>query len=471
MLSSFFEGKVTKKGEPNISYWIKKIAVSFTANLLKTLLWLGGRLAVFSRRHLRRPLVGAGGFFVTFSLLPTYRVYLFLKRHLGKIYQPTGNKFWDIVTHRYIVHGVIILFGLLIVGNNIQARVSGFRNEDYGKKTMLYALVGGEETALIEESGQDIMAEPTADYLSEIGGVRSGASGLITNEPAEAPMVDSGILTQGGGALVKPDLSGMEEAGGARQVEEVYVVQPGETISSIAGKFGVSVYTILWENNLTERSYIRPGDKLVILPANGIKHKVARGEALDKIAAKYKIDKQIIVDYNDLIDESGLKIGQTLFIPGGKKLPTVVVPKAPSGSRAVQSYVGAVPGSAALSDTKLQWPTSVRKITQYFGWRHTGVDIADRNSPPVYAAEAGTVVRAQASGWNGGYGNNIIIDHGNGLQTLYGHMKTLFVSAGDKVSRGQTIGIMGNTGRSTGPHLHFEVRSNGARLNPLSYIR
>jgi len=128
------------------------------------------------------------------------------------------------------------------------------------------------------------------------------------------------------------------------------------------------------------------------------------------------------------------------------------------------------PSVAAPAGSGYLWPAGVRYISQYFGWRHTGLDIAGKIGTGLYASRAGTVTRSQC-GWNGGYGCYIIIDHGNGITTLYGHASRLYVSVGEYVSQGQTFAAMGSTGRSTGSHLHFEVRVNGARQNPLRYIR
>jgi murein DD-endopeptidase MepM/ murein hydrolase activator NlpD len=125
--------------------------------------------------------------------------------------------------------------------------------------------------------------------------------------------------------------------------------------------------------------------------------------------------------------------------------------------------------TAATSKVKLLWPTTQHSITQYYGWKHTGVDLDGDYTDAIYAAEDGTVVEA---GWNsGGYGLQVVIDHGNGFKTRYGHSSKLFVKVGDKVTRGETIAMVGTTGRSTGTHLHFEVYLNGKRTNPLAYIR
>lgn len=381
-----------------------------------------------------------------------------------KLSLPSGNAFWDVFGHRYAIHVVVIALGLLVVTNNLQARLAGFRDEDIGKQSILYTIVSGSEYTFVEETADERTVAAPAYWPGGTDGTAVSSSFGVGEE------IDTTSLTEGGAAIVKPELSPSDEDVTPRGTVETYVVQPGDTIGTIAERFGVSVTTILWENNLTERSYIRPGDKLTILPGTGISYKVKRGDTIAKVAKLYNVSVDDIILYNDLIDETAVSIGQTLFIPGGKKLAAPVA--APTVSSTVRSYVGSVPSSATpTSDTTLQWPTTARRITQYFSWRHTGVDIADRSSPPIFAAESGTVVRAERSGYNGGYGRMIIINHEGGLQTLYGHLNQLFVSVGDTVTRGQTIGIMGNTGRSTGPHLHFEVRSGGKRLNPLGYVR
>jgi murein DD-endopeptidase MepM/ murein hydrolase activator NlpD len=423
---------------------------------------------IFHNRILRRPLIKTGGAVVSLVIIPGYKVYLFAKKRLAVAYHPTGNKFWDIVTSRYIIHAIIIIIGLAVTGNNIRAQVVGFRDENYGHQTMLYALVGGDELGLTEETSDNTIDMPPVDYLDFQAGIKS-APAATTPEEAMIAIGDEAILTQGGSALIRPDISNMAEPTGTGRTErEAYIVQEGDTLASIAAKFGISVNTILWENNLTEKSYIRPGQQLTILPATGVNHKVKRGETLASIARQYGVEPAVIIVYNDLLDEDTMQIGQELFIPGGKKAPAYVKPPA---ARVVQSYVGSPPAGSIPSSTRLQWPTSGRAVTQYYSWRHTGLDIDGNLSSPIYAAEAGTVIRAQVSGYNGGYGENIIIDHGNGMQTLYGHLSKLFVGVGETVTRGQTIGMMGNTGRSTGSHLHFEVRVNGARLNSLTYIR
>lgn len=264
--------------------------------------------------------------------------------------------------------------------------------------------------------------------------------------------------------------SGNGEAA-ARQEIIYYTIQNGDTISTIARRFGLTVNTILWANNLTAFSLIRPGDRLAILPYSGVLHTVKKGDTLAKIAQKYDIELEKILSCNTL--GNSLSVGQKIVIPGAKKITETVAVRRPTNT----NYTGISviknliknPG-VKVSGNKMTWPTVGARITQYFSWRHNGVDIANKVGTPIYAADSGTVVIAQG-GYNGGYGNTIVIDHGGGKKTRYGHASKLFVRVGDEVEKGENIAAMGSTGRSTGPHLHFEVLINGVRYNPLNYIR
>ena len=241
-----------------------------------------------------------------------------------------------------------------------------------------------------------------------------------------------------------------------------YEVRSGDTLASIAGKFNIDVDTIKWENNLTSET-IKPGDVLRILPVSGIGHKVKAGESIYSIAKKYNVDAQAIVnfpfnEYEDT-DTFALAVGQTLIVPQG--VPPRAVPVArPAPQRA--TIIAGVPGSG-----RFIWPTS-GDISQYPVGYHMALDIANRSLPPVIASDTGTVSFSGCLNW--GYGCHVIIDHGNGFSTLYGHLSRIDVSAGQVVNQGQTIGRLGSTGRSTGPHLHFEIRSGGALQNPLGYL-
>lgn len=255
-----------------------------------------------------------------------------------------------------------------------------------------------------------------------------------------------------------------EESVKARDQVQDYVVQSGDTLSSVAVKFDVSVDTIRWANNLTGTNpVLRPEQVLKIPPVTGVVHKVKRGETIYSIAKKYDTDPQNVVNYpfNDFVDLDtfALAIGQTLIVPDGimpeEARPAITRPPAPQ-------YL------AKGSTGKLLFPTS-GTISQQPVWYHMALDIANRAAPDVYAAESGQVVFATCQKF--GYGCHILVEHPDGLQTLYAHLSSFYVSGGGKVSRGQALGRMGSTGRSTGTHLHFEVRVGGRAVNPWGYVK
>ena len=248
-----------------------------------------------------------------------------------------------------------------------------------------------------------------------------------------------------------------------------HVVQEGETLSSIALKYGLQTSTITNENSLSERDVVRPGQRLRILPMDGVRHKVQRGETVYSLAKKYglgddDVAAQAIVafPFNTFADDStfALTTGQNLFIPGGtppRAAPRVIV-------RLTTPNAGAVSATG-----QFVWPAQ-GMITQGYFWYHKAFDIANRAGGRILAADSGKVVVA---GWvdNSGYGNRVMIDHGNGMVTLYAHLSVVRVQAGQTVNKGDVIGDMGSTGRSTGTHLHFEVRNGGSILNPAQFLR
>ena len=247
----------------------------------------------------------------------------------------------------------------------------------------------------------------------------------------------------------------------------IYKVQTGDTVSVIAQKFGVSTDTIRWANNLKTLKSIKTGQELKILPVTGIAHKVKRGETVWSIAKRYSTGSQGIVDFpfNTFVDDEKftLAVGQLLIVPDG------VMPKVKPWQPKV--YIAQkTPNAGTVTATGIfVWPTSGR-ITQRYHWYHRAIDIANRAAPSILAADSGRIIVA---GWPGGwgYGNRIIIDHGNGFRTLYAHLSRIYVKVGQTVKRGDLIGQMGSTGRSTGTHLHFEIRKNGRKMNPLNYLK
>ncbi len=234
----------------------------------------------------------------------------------------------------------------------------------------------------------------------------------------------------------------------------VYIVREGDTVQSIAKMFNVSPNTIIWANDLRRKS-IKQGDTLVILPIDGIRHTVKKGDTLKSIARLYKADVADIELFNGLIEDSILAIGDTLIVPEGeiiepieKKAPAKASPSKAKSAVFTGYYIRPLLGGIR---------------TQGIHGKNA-VDIAAAIGTPVRASAQGTVILAKVGSWNGGYGNYIVLQHPNGTQTLYGHLSAVYVSPGQSVEQGATIGAVGNSGRSSGPHLHFEIR-NGPR-NP-----
>ncbi len=240
-----------------------------------------------------------------------------------------------------------------------------------------------------------------------------------------------------------------------------HTVVAGDTLYGIAKKYGVSAETIMFANGLEKNpDLLRLGQKLTILPVSGILHTVAQKDTLNKIAKAYKVKPEVIVNYplNHLDAKNPqIAVGQKLIVPGGiKEIPQVAT-----------VYRGTAPRGAQTGSGRLIWPTQ-GMLTQAFKPLHKALDLARAIGTPIKAADNGYVVIA---GWsNAGYGNYIVVDHGNGLQTLYGHLSRIFVKPGDVVTRGAVIGNMGTSGNSTGPHLHFEVIKRGVRVNPRGYL-
>lgn len=249
----------------------------------------------------------------------------------------------------------------------------------------------------------------------------------------------------------------------------VYTVKKGDTLSEIAELFDVSVNTIRWENNISGQS-ISVGQKLNILPVTGVRHTVKSGDTVSKIADKYEAEAEDIFVFNDISKDSKLKQGDILFVPNGviNQVVTKSSPsKASSGSRVV--------------NVKVQGGYYVRPvsgiITSPYGARksgyHYGVDIGNKIGTPVVAAASGVVTKVVSGcregvvSCGGRYGNYIVIEHSNGTKTIYAHLNTVDVSVGDNVSQGEKIGGLGNTGRSSGPHLHFEIENaSGSKMRP-----
>jgi murein DD-endopeptidase MepM/ murein hydrolase activator NlpD len=265
-----------------------------------------------------------------------------------------------------------------------------------------------------------------------------------------------------------------------------YTVELGDNLFAIAEKFGLKPETILWGNFTILKDnpeILQPKQVLYILPVDGTYYQWQEGDNLDSVAAFFKVKAEDILNYpgNDIDlttiakGEAEIKLGTWVIIPGGKRALKDWGPPAISRSNpAVARYYG--PGSCgaiyegAIGTGSFVWPTTEHLISGYtFSAIHPAIDIGGQIGNAVYAADSGVVVYA---GWsNYGFGNLIVIDHGNGWQTAYAHLSAFNVSCGQSVSRGIMIGALGSTGNSTGPHLHFEMSINGAKVNPLDYVQ
>jgi murein DD-endopeptidase MepM/ murein hydrolase activator NlpD len=255
-----------------------------------------------------------------------------------------------------------------------------------------------------------------------------------------------------------------------------YSVQSGDTVSGIADQFDVSPDSVLWANPKLEDNpdMLSIGQVINIPPVTGVLYTVASGDTVQKIADKFKSTKMPPSKLVDNIEnfefnqqqhelkapDFALTIGQFLMVPDGFK---------PYIPRVVNAYSGPIPATAARGTGNFGWPVSGR-ITQKFWTRHPGIDVGAPKGTPIYASDSGYIVFA---GWDNervSYGFMILINHGNGYVTRYGHLSSFNVEVGDSVKKGQLIGRVGSTGNSTGPHLHFEVIKDGVRRNPFIYL-
>ena len=287
------------------------------------------------------------------------------------------------------------------------------------------------------------------------------------------------FVSSKGDIVPQPVIVSIARPSSKRTTVVTYTVKPGDTLSSIGRQFGVTVDTIRYANNLTNIGYLKTGQKLEIPPVNGVVYKVKSGDTIASIAKKFKVSEQAIADFNYLAKPFTLKEGQELILPDASipaPVRTYVAVKSPTGVPSSVSPSGVYSGSAytyipyASKGRKgtgsFRWPTNSRTITQYFSWYHPALDIAIYS--PIYASDSGVVIRS--GWWSGGYGLAIQIDHRNGYVTTYAHMSKLNVSVGQEVEKGQIIGLMGSTGRSTGTHVHFTIQYQGRFMNPLDFF-
>ncbi len=320
---------------------------------------------------------------------------------------------------------------------------------------------------------------PTAD---------PGAIAAALDVPVAVALAEGAIARQVDPLTIIPERS--------RSTVITYTVKKNDNLQSIAGRFGLSENTIIWSNDRFYVNAMRIGLELNILPVDGVYHRVREPQTIADIASEYAVDPYHIIDseYNTLfgaVPHTVLPEGLWVVVPGGTGStepiywdPGIVMARVTTdGSNPVGTGVNAGtdvasfavgdPGSCGRQvvsggSSPVGAPIWARyKITQDYSWNHGGIDLAVPPGTPVYAAGGGTVIFSGWSTW--GYGYTVVIAHG-GTLSLYGHLNGAFVSCGQTVTAGQNIAVTGNSGRSSGPHLHFEIRgSGGAPVNPWNY--
>ncbi len=303
-------------------------------------------------------------------------------------------------------------------------------------------------------------AGPSRSTFRAETGTPSEAAGEPADTAADdrADSVSSGAA---GGAAGASPAGATATAGGTQPATRpeivVHVVAAGESVSGIAALYGVQPSTVAASAGLANPNRIYPGQKLVFPSVDGVLHRVRPGETLSGIGRTYQVSPDIIAKANGITNPAALQADQILIVPGGRP-PRATVASVPSGS------------TPAAGGGTLAWPLR-GPITSPFGPRwgrtHKGIDIGAQYGAIIRAAAAGKV---SFVGWYGLYGRCVIIDHGGGLTTLYGHASTILVSTGHRVAQGDAIAKVGTSGNSTGPHLHFEVRSAGKAQDPLLYL-
>ena len=416
---------------------------------------------------------------LSYIFVPIYRVGFASRRQITHWYRPAKSRLMFFVTNKAMMH--IAIIGVVIGTASINLGMDTVRAEtlDSFNRSLAYAVVTQEESPLVEEYADmdpSALRGDSVSYLSEASltpafGAIDGQDSLLRNTASLA----------GGGAFSMPIIADSGASVAPRDGIETYIVAPGDTISTIAVRFGISLNTVLWANNLSVRSVLKLGQELSILPVSGMMHTVKNGDTLLKIASTYSSDFTNILSANKLADASAITLGQKLLIPGG----TPPAPAPIKRSTAVASIFSPAPkktGSSLSSGSRMIWPSDGKAIVRGLSWFHAGVDIDcnghanGTSTDDNYAAADGIVTFAgpRYQGPSGGYGNLVIIDHGNGLSTRYGHNYSIYVKAGQQVTAGTPVARCGSTGNSSGTHLHFEViGSKGSKdyRNPLEYIR
>lgn len=449
--------------------------------LSQRVLWLVG--------HIARPVLWICKRAIWPPFVWAYK-HLVLINERWKIFSHSSHRILSVVTHRVTVKaGVLLICAGIVTANVVVANQPRRGAGQFAQGTMVNRVVF-RDVDIVVTAEQITKAQPQWWQDGSLIKEPLPTDAIIVEE--ETSIIENAVT---GIALVPPSKIG-KTAHTRTEIEE-YIVQHGDTAGTIAAKFNLRMQTILDANDLDNPDVVSPGDTLKILPIDGVKHKWKKKDTLAKLAKRYKADIEDILEFNNIETLKDIEVGQVIIVPDGRipvpkpePLPVVAPTVTPSytevaSTQAVTPTVYEpvyepveeavhVDEAAAIAEVvptqdasgNLIWPTTTDRISQGYGYGHTGIDVDGEFGDPTYATDNGTIVSA---GWAGAYGNMVVVDHGNGLVTRYAHLQTLDVAPGQNVAQGQNLGEQGSTGNSSGSHLHYEVMENGQFVNPYEY--
>jgi len=405
-------------------------------------------------------------------IVPSYKFFSFLTKKINKylIHNPylTKQQSQKNLLYNSPAHLVILIITIVVISTNFTTK--DIYASELNKKSIvaqLFSVDVGEEIVEKAPKLKNINnSQKTESILNQLTAIKSKPINNKKNnhlEQTTLSQTSSAIIDSTSISFEKENIQTnndeIQTPSPIKKTIQTYIVQKGDTLSKIAKKFDLAINTILWENNLSLTSYIRPGDKLNILPVDGITYTVRSGDTVGAIAKRYNTTIKKILTYNDIASASKIKIHQKLIIPDGKLGYTKVTP--------TKSIYASKKPKASTNTGNFIWPNDSRRITQYYHWRHHAIDIGARTGTPIYAPISGRIIK---SGWSTGYGYNVVIDNGRGIKTRMAHASKLYVKQGQLVKQGEVVAAVGSTGWSTGPHIHFEIIINGVKVNPLNYL-
>lgn len=444
----------SKQPQTAIPRQLKRTAIALLIVFVRALRMLGRIVASLIATLVLAPLLLVARYLLRPILLRLYRLTFPLRLAFSRAVTPGWHGLLRLLTTRRVAHALIVVLTIVVTTGSLAAQEVGTRG--HADRSLLSHLVTDE----VEGALTAIAPRQTLPTRGD------GGDSLTLSDAAAAAETE---LADSGDALAAPLLSETTPAGTPRREVVRYTVKGGDTISGIATGFGITNHSVLWANGLLDTDYIKPGQQLTIPPISGVLHTVKSGETLSGIAGKYHANPDAILEFNQLASADALATDQLLVVPGGEvdaPRPTYV-PR--QFAQVVPGRGPATPPPSVPSHGQVVWPTSGHRINRGYLAYHRALDIEGNIGSPVYAADDGVV--ESVSYLRYGYGFHVVVNHGDGIKTLYAHNGRMFVQPGQRVKAGQTISTVGLTGRTSGAHLHFEVFVNGVKVNPWGYLR